>query len=208
MPFTKPPSHGLIGLLTGHDPFEIHVEAAAIHGLVRIGLFPIFDLPRLKKTRDIWRECILRWRDEGEDDSKVSHIKMAGALLWSFIQKEARPVEDVVKLSRQHHSRLEQFGASDRVREFRHGVGEIFQASPNPAVGYMVVLSIFNTIQRARGITRLGIDFDEPPLTKHYFQNLACWYMRKCDPSPEDLYMIFKTMDLYALDHGETRPAS
>lgn len=201
MPFLNPPTHGFIGLLTGQESFELHVEAAAIHSLVRLGLFPEFDQTRLHQTWVLWRECYARWKEPEEPPEKVSHIKMAGALLWSFIQEDALPINDVVKINARHSRKLEQFGASDRVLEFQFGKGAIFQGSPNPAVGFVVVSAIFNTIQRARNITRAGIDFDQPPLTKHFLQNLACWYMVKHDPRPEDLYMIFKTMDLYALNH-------
>jgi hypothetical protein len=201
MPFLSPPAHGFIGLLTGADNFEQHLKSTAIHAMARLGLFPTFDSQRIEVTLQLWRDCYVRWQYKPEPPEKVSHIKMAGALLWAFIQEDAAPVDDVVVLERGHRRTLEAFGASDRVVDFKKGRGEIFQASPNPAIGYLFVTAVFNTIQRARGITRAGVDFNTPPLTKHYFQNLACWYLVDCDPSPDDLYMLFKTMDLYALNH-------
>lgn len=204
MPFLKPPSHGFIGLLTGNEPFALHVEQIAVHALARLGLFPVIDQQRLETTRAMWRECCARWKEPDEPADKVSHIKMAGALLWSFIQKDALPIDQVVQVGPEHAKRLDQFGATDRIREFQKGKGDIFQGMPNPAVAFIVVSAIFNTIQRARKMTRAGIDFDKPPMTRHYLHNMACWYMIDHDPRPEDLYMIFKTMDLYALNHPAT----
>ena len=201
MPFVRPPSQGFIGLLTGQESFELHVEQISVHALARLGLFPLFDKARLATTLQLWRETYARWKEPSEPADKVSHIKMAGALLWSFIQEEALPIDQIVQIAPEHLNKLEQFGANDRVLDFQKGKGDIFQGAPNPAIGFVVVTSIFNTIQRARKMTRSGIDFDKPPLTKHYLHNMACWYMIDHDPRPEDLYMIFKTMDLYALNH-------
>lgn len=201
MPLLKPPSNGFLTLLTGAEPFALHIEQISIHATVKLGLFPEFNSARLAATLFLWRETFSRWKQPDEGAEAVSQIKMAGALLWSFIQEDCCPIDCVLPVNGNHKEKLDKFGATDRVRQLLPQKGDILRASPNPALGYIVVTAIFNTIQRMRGITRAGIDFDNPPLTRHYFQNLACWYLVSQDPNPEDLYMIYKTMDLYALDH-------
>jgi hypothetical protein len=201
MPLIRPPVNGFLSLLTGAENFSFHFEQIAIHSSIKLGLIPEFDPKRLQQTLEVWRETFAMWPWPNENEASTSHIKMAGALLWSILQEDCCPIDEVVEIRTNHKVKLEKFGASDRIRQLAPGRGDILRASPNPSIGYIVVTSIFNTIQRARNITRAGIDFDNPPLTKHYFQNLACWYLVSKNPSVEDLYMIYKTMDLYALNH-------
>jgi hypothetical protein len=197
------PFNGFIGLLTGHDPFDIHFKRIVISATVRLGLFPQIDERLLRHTLAIWREAVAQWIAELDVGAfaDVGHIKMAGALLWSIIQDECCPVDAVVPMTGEHRSAVKAFGAAGNIRDLQPGRGDVYRASPNAALGFVFATTIFNSIQRARGIPRAGINLGSPPMTPHYFYNLCCWYLVAHDPGKEDLYMIYKTMDLYALKH-------
>lgn len=199
---TSLPPNGFIGLLTGSDPFGYHFRRLTINATCRVGLFPLIDDDRLTRTLECWIEAVVSWFGELEatEFQDESHIKMAGALLWAIIQEECCPVDSVVQLRSEHHDEIRRLGLTSNIREFKKDRGKLYIARANASLGYVFTTAIFNSIQRARGITRAGIDFDDPPFTTHYFQNL-CRYLATQSPTKVDLYMIFKTMDLYALDH-------
>lgn len=199
------PAHGFVGLLTDRNKFKFHFSQIAMHTAAGTGLFPEIKEKRLLAAHTLWREEVMRWFSEldASEFQEVSHIKMAGALLWSLLRRQCCPVRKIVEIEEKHLPALTRHCVSPNIRvldDYREESGKIVKASPNPTLGYIFTSAIFNSIQRGRGKKRDCIDLSKPPMTYHFFKNLSCWYLVERSPSKEDLYMLFKTMDLYGLN--------
>lgn len=207
------PLAGFLELTNNPNMFELAFNYTAIRSGLRSGRFPQIDRSVVRDTHAIWRDAVGRWftteADELETkaEKRASHIKMAGSLLWAFTQGQAVSRYDPIQQDDLHEIR--RFQLESNIVEFDQKKGQLLRAYPTQTAAFIFTAEVFNMHQRGRiiaekkmgkDITRAGIDLAKPPLTSHYFRNL-CKLLLDEAPCKADLYMIFKTMDLYGLKH-------
>jgi hypothetical protein len=164
-------------------------------------LTPFYDDKAFDRCAEEWQEEIFRWTKEYQEqfatayggraeDETLSHIKHAGALLYAFTQRGHEPVQAI------------RVGGilPEKTRD-------LVTAFPNETLMFMAVYWLFCEQQYQRGID-LKFDPEVPPMNPRYLRAIVHYLRRRrrtenpesCDSG--DLYLIFKTMDLYGGDNN------
>jgi hypothetical protein len=194
------PIPDFIAILQSYERFRLTAQytfhrAALMHGLV-----PEIDDAAMRRVHEEWREAVMRWDGKTNEFGDVSHIKMAGFLLWAFNEQEASPVTGFRPYRDTDADTIARLGLSDNVVALNQN-GKLLRAFPTQILGFTLAASVFNAVQQGRN-THHGIaariDWLNPPMTRHFMQNM-CWFLFEHFPSKETLYMIFKSFDLYGM---------
>lgn len=120
---------------------------------------------------------------------RMSQIKLCALLAWEIWQ--ARPVSKLCDLTETQISDMETLGIKPFSRK-----PDLATRYPHQMLALSLAETVFHRIQAAKpGQITYG-DPASPPYTDHFRKNL-CIYLGRGDITPQALYMIFKTMDLF-----------
>jgi hypothetical protein len=195
------PVPGFIELLQSYERFRLTAQYIFHRATLMHGLVPEIDEAAMRRVHSEWIEAVVGWNGATNKFGDVSHIKMAGFLLWAFNEQENSPVTACRPYREEADAAtISPLGLAVNVTAL-HRNGKLLQAFPTQVLGYMLAASVFANVQRGRnrhhGI-RTRVDWSDPPMTRHYLQNL-CWFLFEHFPSKETLYMMFKSFDLYGM---------
>lgn len=209
----KFPKGGLNYFLNNKLKFEQVLKLWLIYAAAEKGLHVSFDSRRISNAYALWKNRAGNWGRElstrkmdrsdltqqfvdiNDAASGLSHNKLAGTLLWAL--NRTQPISNLSKLSDERKNQLQIAG----VNYTTAGKLELITSFPNEFLMFQFVESVFWQMQEERNKTT-RVELGDPPMTRHYLHN-TCYYLRNCDPSPESLYMIFKTFDLMGLVHDD-----
>ena len=195
------PQWGFLGLLSGEHDFEPVFRRVGSHLLTAYGLTFDLDIAKLSKTLEVWRVFSLKLvraeysgtPDDGQFKA-VSGLKMAGSCLWSLVQEECAPIQNI----RENATGVFGGAAGTHSNELR----KLFLEFPREMFAFHVVYNLYNAEQRGRiaagqATARGNFDFTKPISDPHYCENLC--KMLHTQTTPFNVYMIFKTMDLFSI---------
>lgn len=194
------PVPGFIELLQSYERFQQTAQYVFFRVALRHGLVPEMNDTAMRKVHCEWREAVVGWDGKTNELGAVSHIKMAGFLLWAFNEQEGSPVVGCRPFQEHDQDIVGRLGLAPNVVSL-HQNGSVLRAFPTQALGFILVAAVFGNVQRGRqlhGGMKVRVDWSNPPMTRHFLHNL-CWYLYDHFPSKESLYMIFKSFDLYGM---------
>lgn len=195
------PVPGFIELLQSYERFQLTAQYAFHRATLMHGLVPEIDEAAMRRVHSDWREAVVGWNGATNEFGAVSHIKMAGFLLWAFNEQETPPVTACRPYREEADAAtISPLGLAANVAAL-HQNGKLLRAFPTQVLGFMLAESVFANVQRGRNLhhgINVRVDWSEPPMTRHYLQNM-CWFLFEHFPSKETLYMIFKSFDLYGM---------
>ncbi len=198
------------------DAYELWIETSSIWG--RSLKMRIWDREGLPENY-----C---WQPVKNYAGVLSPIKLSGQMLWCL--NHCKPIEDIFPLSQDRTDELIRSGVnvSNPVFSTRRsplaGVADfaasraasettqpprpdytytLLETYPNELMTFRYVELIFWHMQYARNIDA-RIDLARPPMTKHYLTNL-CYYLKCGNFTADNLYMVFKSLDLMGLNIGD-----
>lgn len=209
------PGDGFNYFLRHQLQFELFFKLWSIRTFAAKGLDVEYDPRRIhngfllwKDRAGLWgRELVQRRADDIEPENrswmpldeaceKLSHNKQAGTLLWAL--NRVQPISNMHILSSERRDILRSRGFA-----VPHGViaSERLSRYYNEVTCFSFVQHVFWAIQAGRDLPR-RVDLNAPPMTSHFLENI-CYLLRNKDPLPDNLYMIFKSFDLFSLVHSE-----
>lgn len=161
---------------------------------------PFFDESALYSCAEEWQEEIFAWEKSyredftaatGKDSSgeTLSHIKYAGVLLRAFTQCG--------------HEGIIAASVNGILPE---KVKDAVEAYPNEFLVFSAVYWLFHEQQCQRGDATLLYDPEYPPMNTRYMRAMVHYLSSGGDSQTStgcrnsDLYLIFKTMDLYGVN--------
>jgi hypothetical protein len=194
------PTGGFLHLVTS-SKFTVTAIKHVIADFCRLygDIQPFFDDQALTRCAEEWRDEIFNWTQRyradfalagGLDsaDEELSHIKHAGALLRAFTQcgyegVQAASVNGILPA----HTK------------------DLIEAYPNEYLIFIAVYWLFNEQQYQRADAKLLYDHEDPPMNSRYMRAVVYYLSSGGDGSSNetcrnsDLYLIFKTMDLFGV---------
>jgi hypothetical protein len=174
--------------------------SAADRSAYALGILIDWDTEALGRCLSIWQETCARWHSNAKREtsmfgagntqsSGLSSIKYMSVLLWALTQTGESPV------------------ASIEMSDGPLGDIEIlFHNWPNECCCFMGVYHHFHDLQAQRGVLA-RYDLDGPPMHYRFLRAMAYYLARPRVEAAlgkrvdyEDLYLIFKGMDLIGID--------
>lgn len=130
-----------------------------------------------------------------------SEIKRAGCLLSCLV--DSQPIAALFRHQKSTMSNVVVLGDERPPNNVSTTPNGLLEAAPSEFLSFLYCWDRFFEILRNRTETKALTGAEAPPMTLHYLQNMVTMLYTR-NYTPTSLYMIFKSFDLFAMEHEDS----